>query len=195
MRSSNAQAAENRERIIDEAARQFRARGFAGIGVAELMRGVGLTHGGFYVHFKSKEDLMRLACRRAVDDMLDDWRARAAASPGDPLAAIIRPYLSPEHRDQPGAGCLMAAIGPEAAREAEPVRRTVTECLEDVLDTLAELVPGQDASERRKHAIFLFSTLVGAVVAARAVSDTALSEAILATVQEALDARGPLGGV
>lgn len=191
MRSTKAKAAENRERIIAEAARQFRARGFAGIGVAELMRGVGLTHGGFYVHFGSKEELMQLACRRAVGDMLDEWRAQAEAAPLDPLAAIVRPYLSPEHRDQPGAGCLMAALGPEAAREAEPVRRTVTECLEDVLDTLAEWAPGPSAAERRKRAIRVFSTLVGAMVAARVVSDPVLSEEILAAADEAATVRSP----
>ena len=78
---TRAQVAANRALIIGEAARQFRQRGFDGIGVAELMRSVGLTHGGFYSYFASKEELMALACRRAVDDMLEDWRGRAAAAP------------------------------------------------------------------------------------------------------------------
>ena len=83
-----------------------------------MMQGVGLTHGGFYGHFASKEELMALACRRAVADMLADWRARAEAAPGDPAATIVEPYLAAGHRDAPGGGCLMAALGPEAARAA-----------------------------------------------------------------------------
>ena len=106
------------------------------------MRSVGLTHGGFYGHFASKEELMALACRRAVADMLADWRARAAAAPGDPAATIVAPYLAAGHRDAPGGGCLMAALGPEAARAAPPVREAVTECLGDVLDTIAGEMPG-----------------------------------------------------
>jgi TetR/AcrR family transcriptional regulator, transcriptional repressor for nem operon len=187
LRSTNAQAAENRDRIIAEAARQFRARGFAGIGVAELMRRVGLTHGGFYVHFASKEELMQLACRRAVSDMLEEWRAQIAAAPSDPLGAIVRPYLSQEHRDRPATGCLMAALGPDAARQTAPVRGTVTECLRHVLDTLEAAVPAPDAAERRRQAILLFATLVGTMVTARAVSDPELSDEILATTDAALD--------
>lgn len=186
MRSTKAKAAETRERIITEAAQQFRARGFSGIGVAELMGRVGLTHGGFYAHFSSKEELMALACRKAVDDMLDDWRAKAEAAPDDALGAIVRPYLSTEHRDDPATGCLMAALGPEAARESEPVRRAVTECLEDVLDMLARHTPGSSAEACRNQAIRVFSTLVGAMVAARAVADPALSDDILRVAGEAL---------
>jgi TetR/AcrR family transcriptional repressor of nem operon len=186
MRNTKAKAIETRDRIIAEAAHQFRARGFAGIGVAELMRGVGLTHGGFYAHFASKEELMALACRRAVGAMLDDWRARAKAAPDDALGAIIRPYLSGEHRDQPATGCLMAALGPEAAREAEPIRLAVTECFEEVIDTLARHVQGPSEVKRRKQAIYLFTTLVGAIVAARAVADPLLSDDILRTVEDAL---------
>ncbi len=186
MKRPKDKSGETRDRIIAEAARQFRARGFAGIGVAELMRGVGLTHGGFYAHFASKEELMALACRHAVGDMLVDWRARAAAAPADPLGAIVRPYLSSRHRDQPASGCLMAAVGPEVSREAEPVRKAVTDCLEDVLDTLAGHIPGANEATRRRQAILLFTTLVGAMVSARAVADLALSDSILRTVDDAL---------
>jgi TetR/AcrR family transcriptional regulator, transcriptional repressor for nem operon len=186
MRSTKAKAAENREHIIAEAARQFRALGFAGIGVADLMQRVGLTHGGFYVHFGSKAELMALACRRAVSDMLADWQSKAAAAPTDPIGAIIRPYLSPEHRDRPETGCLMAALGPEAARESVPVRQAVTESLEDVIGTLARYVPGAGIAERRQQAIRYFATLVGAMVAARAVADLALSGEILRTTAESL---------
>jgi TetR/AcrR family transcriptional repressor of nem operon len=183
MRGTRAQVAANRVLIIGEAARQFRQRGFDGIGVAELMRSVGLTHGGFYSYFASKEELMALACRRAVDDMLEEWRGRAAAAPEDPLAAITAPYLSATHRDEPGRGCLMAALGPEIARQSPRVRKVVAECLGEVLDTLARQMPEPDAAARRAAAIRLFASLVGALVAARAVADSALSGKILATVR------------
>lgn len=183
MRSTKAKAAETRDRIITEAAQQFRVRGFAGIGVADIMKRVGLTHGGFYAHFASKEDLMALACRRAVGDMLDDWRSKAVAAPEDALGAIVRPYLSAEHRDRPATGCLMATLGPEASREDEPVRRAVTECLEDVLETLERHVTGTGRQEQRRQAICIFTTLVGAMVTARAVADPALSDEILRTVE------------
>jgi TetR/AcrR family transcriptional repressor of nem operon len=185
MRSSKAQAVANRDRIIAAAAEAFREHGFDGIGVADLMRRAGMTHGGFYGHFGSKEELMGLACRRAVDDMLAEWRARAAARPGDPAASIVAPYLTAEHRDAPGTGCLMAALGPEAARAAPPVRRAVTDSLREVLDLVAAETPAPDPAERRRRAIALFARLVGAMVVARAVDDPALSAEVLAAARSA----------
>jgi len=187
-RGTRAQAAENRDRIIAAAARAFRERGFEGIGVAELMRGVGLTHGGFYSHFASKEELMALACRRAVEDMLADWRQRIAAAPGDPAASIVAPYLSPAHRDAPGLGCLMAALGPDSARATPQVRAAVTESLEKVLDTIAGEMPDPDAADRRRRAIVVFASLVGAMVVARAVDDRPLSDEVLDAVRAQTDA-------
>jgi TetR/AcrR family transcriptional repressor of nem operon len=184
--TSSDKAAETRERIILEAARQFRRHGFAGIGVADLMHGVGLTHGGFYAHFRSKTELKALACRRAVADMLADWRAKADEAPDDPLGAIVRPYLSTEHRDDPGSGCLLAALGPEAAREDPEVRQTVADLLPEVLGTLAALMPAPDRAGRQRQAIVLFTGLVGAIVAARATTDPALSKEILSSVADAL---------
>ena len=187
-RGSRAQVAENRDRIIAAAARAFRERGFEGIGVAELMRGVGLTHGGFYGHFASKEELMALACRRAVEDMLADWREHIAAAPGDPAASIVAPYLSPGHRDAPGLGCLMAALGPNSARAAPQVRTAVTELLARVLDVIAGEMPDPGAPDRRLRAIGVFASLVGAMVVARAVDDRHLSDAVLDAVRAQTEA-------
>ena len=189
MRSTKAKAAANRDQIIAAAAQEFRARGFAGISVADLMRRVGLTHGGFYAHFASKTELMELACRRAVSDMLDHWQAHVDRGPADPIGSIIGPYLSAEHRDQPGTGCLMAALGPEVAREDGAIRRAVADSLEDVLATLARHVPERPGQQPRQQAILLFTTLVGTIVAARAVSDQALSDELLATVARELLAK------
>lgn len=186
VRSSNEQAARNRDRIVLEAARLFRERGFDGVAVADVMRGAGLTHGGFYTHFASKQELMALACRRAVANMLEDWRDRADAAPGDPLAAICEAYLSDPHRDDPGGGCLMAALGPDAARQAPPVRRAVTECLGDVLDALAARAAGADPAARRVAAIRLFTGLVGAMVVARAAARISSDRPGSSTAREAV---------
>jgi TetR/AcrR family transcriptional regulator, transcriptional repressor for nem operon len=178
VRVSKAQAATNRERIIAEAARLFRQGGFDGISIADVTKSAGLTHGGFYGHFDSKEELMAEACQRAVGSMLEDWRAVTQKSK-DPLAAITKPYLSMRHRDDAGAGCLMAALGPEVSRQAAPVRNVVTDCLRSVLDALAHLTVGKTAAQRRKEAIVTFATLVGALVVARAINDPTLAEEIL----------------
>jgi TetR/AcrR family transcriptional repressor of nem operon len=182
MKVTKEQAAATRARILDEAAKLFRERGFGGIGVADLMKGIGLTHGGFYGHFSSKEALMAEACKHAVSIMLEEWNRVADAAPAKPLAAITVPYLSTRHRDRSGTGCLMAALGPEVSRQAAPVRHVVTECLGSVLEFLARLTPGKSAAVKHKKAIVTFASMVGALVIARAVNDSKVSEEILEVV-------------
>jgi TetR/AcrR family transcriptional regulator, transcriptional repressor for nem operon len=189
MKASREQAAANRERILDEATRLFRERGFNGIGVADVMKSAGLTHGGFYGHFSSKEDLIAQVCQRATGTMLDTWKRAADNNARDPLAAIALPYLSTEHRDRPGTGCLIAALGPEVSRQAAPVRHAVTEGLRSALDTLARLTPGTSAAAKRKKAIATFAGMVGALVIARAVDDRKLSDEILKAVSATITAR------
>lgn len=191
MKVSREQAAQNRERIIDEAARQFRAHGFDGIGLADLMKKVGLTHGGFYGHFGSKDDLMAEACARAGDATLAAWEKRVTPETKDPLAAVTALYLSPTHRDQPEDGCLMAALGPEVARQAPPVRRAVTERFTAMIDRLAELVPGTSKAARQKKALATFSSMVGALVLSRAIDDPKLSADILQAVAASLSNAKP----
>src|SRR5437870_9078504 len=110
MKVSREQAAQNRERILHAAAQLFRERGFEGVGVADLMKEAGLTHGGFYGHFSSKEDLMAQACARASARSRSLWSKLAERSPQDPLSEIAGVYLTSRHRDNPGEGCLMAAL-------------------------------------------------------------------------------------
>src|SRR4051812_44260861 len=117
MKVSREQAAENREKILVVAAKLFREKGFDGIGVADLMKTAGLTHGGFYGHFASKEDLMAQACDRAVDDILRCAMERRAEQTGDPFKGFVENYLSIDHRDNAGIGCPMAALGVDAARQ------------------------------------------------------------------------------
>lgn len=182
MKVSKEQMAENRERILDVAAQLFREKGFDGIGVADLMKSAGLTHGGFYGHFASKDELMAQATARALQRLQDAWvaLARDAAAQGQPpLAAIEAAYLSARHRDAPGQGCLLAALGSDTARQGPAVRRAVTEGVHAQVDGLSSLVPGRTKAARRQRALADYATLVGAMVLARAVDDEDLSNEIL----------------
>lgn len=179
MKVSRQQAALNRERILDVAAQLFRERGFDGIGVADLMKEAGLTHGGFYGHFSSKEELIAEASARAATNTLALLSEQAERAGNDPLAAFASGYLSSRHRDNPGTGCLLAALGPDVSRQGHAVRRTVTDYVRSAVDLLATLVPGKSKAARRQKAIGTYATLVGAMIMARAVDDRALSQEIL----------------
>lgn len=182
MKVSRAEAAQNRERIIEVAARLFRERGFEGIGVAELMNFAGLTHGGFYGHFASKEDLMAQACARALEGSLDALHQVAERGGGNALSAVASAYLSPAHRDRPGEGCALAALGAEAARHGSPVRGAFTQGVRSLADRLTRLVPGKSKRAKRERALAIFASMVGALVLARAVDDAELSEEVLQSV-------------
>ena len=182
MKVSREQAAENRQRIVEIASKLFRERGLDGIGVADLMKSAGLTHGGFYGHFESKEDLMAEACARAAEESISKWRERIEAAPDDPLGAVTALYVSTTHCEQPGDGCALAALGSEAARHSEPVRHAMTEGLRELIDLLTTIVPGRSQSARREKALATFASMVGAVVLARSVDDPALAEQILQSV-------------
>ena len=179
MRVNREQAALNRERILDTAGTLFREHGFDGIGVADLMKGAGFTHGGFYGHFESKEDLMAQACTRALDKAVAYWQQTVASSPKDPLGTLTRAYLSTTHRDHPGKGCVLAALGPDAARQGLQVRRSLTDGLRALVDIVAKILPGRTAAARREKALASYATFVGALVLARAVDDPKLSAEIL----------------
>lgn len=182
MKVSRAEAAQNRERIIEVAARLFRERGFDGIGVAELMKSAGLTHGGFYGHFASKEDLMARACARALEGSLDALHQAGKRGGGNALSAVASAYLSPAHRDRPGEGCALAALGAEAARHGSPVRGAFTQGVRSLVDMLTRLLPGKSKRAKRERALAIFASMVGALVLARAVDDAELSEEVLQSV-------------
>ena len=182
MKVSRIQEAENHERILDVATRLFRERGIDGIGVADLMKAAGLTHGAFYGHFKSKEDLVAQACARAVLRMKQNWTNVIDQATGDPLEALAAAYLTPKHRDGAGRGCPMAALGSEIARQAPPVRRAFTDELRPFLDYLSRNVQGRSNSLRRQKALATYAGLVGALIVSRAVDDLDLSNEILSAV-------------
>ncbi|HZZ92206.1 MAG TPA: TetR/AcrR family transcriptional regulator [Usitatibacter sp.] len=186
MRVSREEAARNRERIVEAAARRFRERGFEGIGVADVMKEAGLTHGGFYGHFGSKEDLMAEACTLAITQSRQLWAKRAQAAGGGAVEALGRLYLTTRHRDDPGRGCVLAALGADAARQGPGVRQALTAGLRGVFDFLAGLMHSRSAEARRRKAITTYASWVGAMVLARGVDDDALSREILdAVAQEA----------
>ncbi len=185
MRVSREQMAENREKIITTAAKLFREKGFDGIGVVDLMKAAGLTHGGFYGHFESKEDLMAQACERAVDELLQAGETRRLDSKDSPYIAFLKNYLSIGHRDQPGAGCLMAALGAEAARQNPRVRSAFTQSAKRLFAALMEIIPATNKKKARENALLTLSMLVGAQTIARALDDEEISQEVLALVLKA----------
>ena len=143
MRVSREKAAEHRDRIIDAAGALFRAKGFGGIGVADIMKAADLTHGGFYGHFASKDDLVAQASRRTMARAAANWTKLVEAAPDNPYAALLEHYLSPKHRDDPGKGCAFAALGNDAARSGKIVRKAFAEGLAPLIDILAQSDPRQ----------------------------------------------------
>lgn len=182
MKVSRAEAAQNRERIIEVAAKLFRERGFDGVGVADLMKSAGLTHGGFYGHFASKEDLMAQACARALEGTLDAMHQEVESGRPNALSTIASAYLSAEHRDRTGEGCALAALGAEAARHGSPVRGAFTQGVRSGIDLLTKLLTGKSRRARREHAMAIYASMVGALVLARAVDDAELSEEVMRSV-------------
>ena len=191
MKVSKAQAAENREGIVDAAARLYREKGLDGVGVAEITRDAGLTHGGLYRHFESKDALAREACLRAFEwtitplDGLES--AEADGAPATRLRALVHGYLSATHRDHPGEGCPAAALAADAARAGPEMSEVFAQGVERNIQRFMSVLQGDDAAKRNQTIVTL-SSMVGALVLARATAagNPALSEEILATLREQL---------
>jgi TetR/AcrR family transcriptional regulator, transcriptional repressor for nem operon len=188
---SKAQKARTHKRIVAIAAKRFREKGLAGLGIAELMKEAGLTVGGFYKHFDSRDELVA----EAVSSAFGGWQRRvdaAAASGGPPVsyAELIDDYLSDVHRKNPGTGCAFSALAPEIARSDKRTRALTSEQVRNDLELIAGLLPDKDKRAARSRAILTFSALVGAMSLTRAVSDESLSREILKTVAELLKKSG-----
>jgi TetR/AcrR family transcriptional regulator, transcriptional repressor for nem operon len=190
MKVTREQAAENRERIIRNAARLFREKGFDGIGVAELMKSAGLTHGGFYGHFASKSDLAAKACEAALAKSEAKWAALAETPGPEALKEIVESYLSETHRDQPGSGCMLPALAPDACRQDPAVKHALTDGLKALVAILETTVCEGSEETRRKTALAAMAQMVGAVVLSRMVDDEALSKDILDAVTDDIVAAG-----
>jgi TetR/AcrR family transcriptional repressor of nem operon len=180
MRYPKQHKSQTRQRIVETAAREFRAKGLDGVGVADLMAEAGLTHGGFYAHFPSKDALIEAACRHGIEATVEtlDFRARTAP-PGDALRAIVRTYLSRSHRDDPARGCVMPSLAGEIARRGPAARAAFTDQLRRLAEVIARHLPGDEAAERQRRALAIASMMVGAIALARSVDDPALSDTIL----------------
>lgn len=183
MRVSRAQAEANRELVINVASRLFREHGFDGIGLKDLMKGAGLTQGGFYKQFESKDDLAALASRRALESATRRWSA-AAASSAEPLQAIIDFYLSAGHRGETGDGCPLVALGSDAARQSEEVRKPFQDGIKAHLQVLEELLPpGVGEDDAARTAQTMLALMVGAVTLSRIVTDEKLADSLLKSAE------------
>jgi TetR/AcrR family transcriptional repressor of nem operon len=171
------QTAETHARILQVAGRLFRERGFDGIGVADLMKSAGLTHGAFYNHFDSKDALASHVSEHVLKQTTCAWSEIAEGGPG--FEAFIATYLSKSHRDDPGNGCLIAALGGEVGKQGPSVRRAFTAGLRPMIDFLTRYSAGRSKAAKRERALTALATLVGTVMLARAVDDAELSDEIL----------------
>lgn len=184
MRYPVEQKAETHEKIIDAAARSFRERGSEGEGVARLMKDVGLTHGGFYRHFESKEDLYVDALARGFQQTADGMIAAAAkAPPGEQLRTIIERYLSIEHLEDPGGGCVISTLAAEIARQRPAVRARINSVMKSYRERLLPFLPGKDPAEKRRQFMVLFPGMAGVMMTARAMSDPAAGKEMLAAAR------------
>src|SRR4029453_15214136 len=166
VRVTREQAAANREKILDVAGALFRERGFDGVGLADIMNRAGLTHGGFYGHFDSKDDLAAEITARILSHT--GWLEPLPATPRPSIGQVVRKYLSKRHRDDAGHGCLFAAVGSDVVRQPKSVRHAFSEGLRRRVDALQGILPGRAAARRRK-ALAMMAGLVGALILARAV--------------------------
>ena len=177
-RTPGSTKAETHERIVKTAARTIRERGYDGASVADVMKQAGLTHGGFYAHFDSREAMLE----EALDCAAAEGRARLTAAaeraePGHGLEALIASYLSDRHVEHPESGCTLAALGSETARQAPALRKIATRQVRGLADLLAAQLPG-DAADNRERALAMLASMVGAIALSRVVDDPALSRAL-----------------
>ncbi len=186
MKVSKEVSAQHKEQIIAAAARHYRERGFEGISVAELMKDVGLTHGGFYRHFSSKEELIAAALLRAASESINKWRKIAEDAKGDRLQAIVESYLSLRHHDHPETGCLLAALGGDLSRQSASVKDAVTEAERQMIDFLSGIAPGATKALRKRQGIITLASMVGGMILARVTSDSGLRAEILRGVADSI---------
>jgi TetR/AcrR family transcriptional regulator, transcriptional repressor for nem operon len=167
------------ERIVETAARVIRRSGYDGTGVAEIMKEAGLTHGGFYAHFDSRDGMLAEAADRAgADTVAFLTRVAAEVAPKKALEAMLRTYLSKEHVESAETGCAVAALGSEMPRQPAKVRRAATRRIKEMIDLVARQSPDWGQPGAHERALVTVATALGALVLARAVDDPKLSDAV-----------------
>jgi TetR/AcrR family transcriptional repressor of nem operon len=187
MRYSREHKLETHARIVKKASVRLREKGAHGVGVADLMKEAGLTHGGFYAHFDSREALVIEAFAYAMDRSTERWRKLAEEIPPEKrLATIVNSYLTPVHRDDPGHGCAVPTLGAEIARESPRTRRAFAAKLEQMVDMLAEQIPDVPRKAARKQAMAAVATMMGTLVLARIAGNGEFSDEILGAGRDAV---------
>lgn len=191
MRYSREHKQETHDRIVKKASVRLREKGAHGIGVADLMKEAGLTHGGFYAHFDSREALVIEAFGYAMDRSMEHWRKLTGeAAPEKRLALIAESYLSTLHRDNPGHGCSIPALGAEIARESPKTRKAFAGKLDQMIEMMTDYIPNMPRKAARKQAIATLATMVGTMLLARTAGSNELSDEVLKAGRDSA-----LGGV
>ncbi|WP_448032790.1 TetR/AcrR family transcriptional regulator [Bradyrhizobium liaoningense] len=191
MRYSREHKQETHDRIVKKASVRLREKGAHGIGVADLMKEAGLTHGGFYAHFDSREALVIEAFGYAMDRSMEHWRKLTGeAAPEKRLALIAESYLSTLHRDNPGHGCSIPALGAEIARESPKTRKAFAGKLDQMIEMMTDYIPNMPRKAARRQAIATLATMVGTMLLARTAGSNELSDEVLKAGRDSA-----LGGV
>jgi TetR/AcrR family transcriptional regulator, transcriptional repressor for nem operon len=176
-----------RDRIIRNAARKLRAEGLSGPGVASVMKASGLTVGGFYKHFRSKDELLADAIAQGFSEFSEKVYSSLQDVPhGDRWKKLVRWYLSPEHCNHPDTGCPVVTLAPEIARTKLSVRKRIAGLMKELTDRWAEFMPGVTARERERNFFVIFSAMAGAVATARLFTEPADRERVLASTRDYL---------
>jgi TetR/AcrR family transcriptional regulator, transcriptional repressor for nem operon len=187
MRYVKGHGPETRRRIVENASFALRQRGADGISLVDLMRRAGLTRGGFYFYFESREALVVEASALAMDQRVSQWlELLKGIPPKERFDVIVESYLSPGHRDDWAHGCVLPALGADLVRSGEKARRIFAGKLDEMIDVIARLFPEKSLKQARQIAAGALATMVGSIVLARAVSDKELSNDILAAGRQAL---------
>lgn len=186
MKVSKAKSIENCELVLDTAAMMFRQVGFDGAGISDIMKKAGLTVGGFYNNFDSKEDLMAKACDKLAGKSLQRWQAHID-NPDieDPLKRIGSSYLSAKNRDDLSTTCIYSTLGFEVHRHDSAVQQVFSQSVESTINLLSTLVEGKSDAEKRINAIAMFTQWLGALILSRAASTSPISDEILEVVRKA----------
>jgi TetR/AcrR family transcriptional regulator, transcriptional repressor for nem operon len=180
MKKSKLEAAETRRKIVKTAATEFRQKGINGTSLADLMAAAGLTHGGFYRHFESKDQLVAEACAAAFESANETaWVPLLQQSKRNGIDALVAKYLSEDHRADQRDGCPFAALGSELARSDKNTRTAATEGLSKLVDAIAKQFSELRPDVAKRKALVTLSTMIGALTLARMVNDTKLSTTIL----------------
>lgn len=187
MRYEPQHKARTHRRIVRNASRQLRAKGLNGPAVTTLMKASGLTHGGFYRHFGSRDDLVVEAIEESLEELRDSLVAAAKqADPGEGWKAMVRSYLSLELCDRPDEGCPIAALAPDMGRTRPALKQRISAAILKLRQELLPFMPGRNPNEKAANFLAIFSSMVGTIAIARTMPDPAVRQGILNTVRDHL---------